>query len=159
MKTKRATLLIFFSITLLTACEGNSELKEFGYVFHESTGQNQYVNVEGHKLSIKNFVSDGPNQVPLKSLQALKWNVLYPNSEGNRIFLRGRYDHQSQSLHLSYWYIKVPFEALVLEDETRVPHDIHKVTRQSLERSDFEIRNGFNPNDPGFDPRLFQRAQ
>ena len=134
-------------------------MKEYGYVFQESTGQNQYIMMDGRKLPIKSFVSDTSDPMALKSLRALKWNVLYPNSRGDKIFLRGEYDSQSQSFRLSHWYIKVPFESLVIEDETHVPHNINKITRQSLERTDFETRDGINPNDPAFDPKKFQQVQ
>ncbi len=35
----------------------------------------------------------------------------------------------------------------MIADEGRLPHPVQKVTRQSLERTDFDARNGFNPND------------
>ena len=95
----------------------------------------------------------------MQLLQALTWNVLYPNDDGTRIFLRGQYDRQAQSFRLVHWYIKTPFEKLVIEDETHIPHNVHKVISQSLERTDFEARNGFDPNDPAFNPKSFQRAQ
>ena len=151
--------VLLLCVSLLTSCNRDKKLNEYGYVFQESTGQNQYIIMDGRKVPIKDFVSDASDQLALKSLQALSSNVLYPNAQGDKIFLRGEYDHQSNSFRLSHWYIKIPFEALVIEDETHIPHNMHKVTRQSLERTDFEIRNGFDPKDPAFDPKAYQRPQ
>jgi hypothetical protein len=127
-------------------------------VFQESTGENQYIIVQDKKVPIT-FVSDDSNPIALKSLQALKAETLYANAGGDRIFVRGEYDPQSKSFRLSHWSIKVPFEKLVIEDETQIPHTVHKVTSQSLERTDFKVSNGFDPNDPAFDPKSFQRTQ
>ena len=133
-------------------------MTEYGYVFHESTGENQYLLREGRRVAIKHF-ADTSDQKALKSLQALKWNILYLNAGGDRIFVIGEYDDQSQSFQLKHWYIKVPFQKLVIEDETHVPHKTHTVTAQSLERTDFEGSNGFDPNHQAFDPTSFQRPQ
>jgi hypothetical protein len=151
--------VLLLCVALFTSCNGDKKLNEYGYVFQESTGQNQYIIMDGRKVPIKDFVSDASHQLALKSLQALRLNVLYPNAQGDKIFLRGEYDHQSNSFRLSHWYIKIPFEALVIDDETHVPHNVHKVTRQSLERTDFETRNGFDPKDSVFDPKAYQRPQ
>jgi hypothetical protein len=152
----RLHLLLALFLTLFAGCESNKKVNEYGYVFQESTGQNQYILINGQKAPVK--FSDASDQIALKSLYALKPSILYANSDGQRIFGVGEYDNQSQSLRLSHWYIKVPFEEIVVEDEERIPHTVHKITRQSLERTDFESRNGFNQNDPAFDPKSFQKA-
>jgi len=156
MKTLTALLL---SAALFISCNGDKKVDEFGYVFQESTGQNQYILMDGRKVPVKSFVADASNQMALKSLQALKPGVLYENSRGDRIFVRGEYDDQSQLFRLNHWNLKVPFEEVVVEDEMKLPHTTHRVTRQSLERTDFEITNGFDPKDPAFDPKAYQRAQ
>jgi hypothetical protein len=159
MKAKLRTLLmLFLCIALFTGCDEDKQVKEYGYRFYESTGQNQYIIMEGREVPVKTFIADASNPVALKSLRALRWDVLYPNDDGDKIFLRGEYDHQSQSFRLSHWYIKVPFEKLVIEDETHIPHNVHKATSHSLERTDFEPKNGFDPHDPTFDPKSFQKA-
>jgi len=151
--------VLFLCVAVFISCNREKRLNEYGYVIQESTGQNQYLIMDGRKVPIKNLVADGSNRVALKSLQALKWNVLYPNAHGDKIFLRGDYDDQSHSFRLSHWYIKVPFERLVVEDETDIPHNMYRVAGSSLERTDFATSNDFNPNDPAFDPRSFQQAR
>ena len=151
--------VVLLFLALFTSCNRDKKLIVYGYLFEESTGDNRFILMEGRKVSVNTFVADPSMQMALKSLEGLKWNVLFPNSRGDKIFLRGEYDPQSHSFRLSHWYIKVPFEAVVLEDETNVPHNMQKVTRQSLERTDFEARNGFDPNDPAFDPKSFQQPQ
>lgn len=158
MKTKLGTLPLLLTslVVSLGWCDGNKKMSEYGYVFHESTGQSQYIIMDGREVPVK--FDDASNQIALKSFYALKPGIVYQNNEGDRIFVLGDYDRQSQSFRLSHWYIKVPFEEVVIEDETHIPHNVHKVTRQSLERTDFEPKNGFNPNDPAFDPKSFQKA-
>ena len=159
MRRRRAISMtaLLLCVALFTSC--NSREKEYGYVFQESTGHSQFILIEGRKVPIKIIFAEAPNQMALKSLRALKAGILYDNSGGERIFVRGEYDDQSQAFRLTHWYLKVPFDEWVVEDEKYVPHKMHKVTRQSLERTDFETANVFNPNDPAFDPKSFQRAQ
>lgn len=151
-------LLCISLLALLVSCNRNQKVNEYGYVFQESTGENQYIIMDGRKVPIT-LIANPSNPVAFKSLRALKWNLLYPNDNGDRIFVRGEYDNQSHSFRLSHWYIKVPFKARVIDDETKLPFTMHEVTRQSLERTDFETKPGFNPNDPAFDPKSFQQAQ
>lgn len=148
-------LLLTFFLILFAGCQRNKKVNEYGYVFQESTGQNQYILLDGRKVPVK--FNNASNQIALQSLYALKTGILYENSEGDRIFVVGEYDDQSQSFRLNHWYIRVPFGEMVIDDETRIPHTGHKVTRQSLERTDFEPTNGFNPNDATFDPTSFQK--
>ena len=150
-------LLLTPFLILFPGCERIKKVDAYGYVFQESTGQNQYILIDGRKAPIK-FNSNASNQIALKSLYALKAGILYENSEGDQIFVTGEYDNQSQLFRLSHWYIKVPFEEIVIDDETRIPHTGHKVARKFLERTDFEPKNGFDPNDPVFDPKSFQKT-
>jgi hypothetical protein len=128
--------------------------KEYGYIFQESTGQDQYILVDSQKLPIT--FNERSNKMALESLRALKASVLYGNSEGDNMFLIGEYDVTSHSFLLDHWYIKVPFVEYAVEDETYVPHVVHKVSRSSLERTDFK-QYDFDPFNPSFDPRLFEK--
>src|SRR5258705_12417206 len=92
----------------------------------------------------------------LESLRALKASVLYGNSKGDNMFVVGEYDVTSHSFLLEHWYIKVPFVEYAVEDETNVPHVVHKVSRSSLERADFK-QYDFDPFNPSFDPQLFEK--
>ena len=151
--------VLLVCVTLFTSCHGDKKVNEYGYVFQESTGQNQYLLMEGRKVPVKTFIADASNQMALKSLQGLKPGILYNNCGGDRILVHGEYDDQSQSFRLIHWYLKIPFTETLVEDETHLPHETHKVIRQSLERTDFQTGNDFNPNDPAFDPKSFQRVQ
>ncbi|MGI8838881.1 MAG: hypothetical protein ACR2H4_19915 [Pyrinomonadaceae bacterium] len=79
--------------------------------FHESTGQSQYMVMDGRELPAK--FDDASNQIALKSFYALKPGIVYQNNEGDRIFVLGDYDRQSPCFRLSHRYIKVPFEEVV----------------------------------------------
>ena len=69
----------------------------------------------------------------------------------------GEYDARSHSFLLDHWYISVPFMEFVPEDETYPPGPVRKVNRPSLERTDFENYYEFDPLNPAFDPRLFEK--
>lgn len=148
-------LLLTSLLILLAGCKGKT-VNEYGYVFHETTGQNQYIIKDGHQYPI--HFDNTSDQIALKSLNALKPGILIQNNDGKRIFLSGEYNDQSQSFRLSHWYIKTPFEEMVTEDKMRLPHTVHKVTRESLDRKDFDPKNGFDPNDRAFDPKSFQKS-
>lgn len=159
MRAVRTPPILLLSLLIaLAACDRDKRVTEYGYVFQESTGENQYLLLQSRRVPIKHFAATS-DQKALKSLQALKWNILYSNAGGDRIFVIGEYDDQSQSFRLKHWYIKVPFQKLVIEDETHVPQKTLTVTAQSLKRTDFEGRNGFDPNDREFDPTSYQRPQ
>jgi hypothetical protein len=73
---KKLSVLVLY-VAVFISCNGEKKLNEYGYVFQESTAQNQYLIMDGRRVPIKNLVADGSNRVALKSLQALKWTVLY----------------------------------------------------------------------------------
>ncbi len=111
----------------------NAQSLEYGYIFHETTGITTYILNNGKEIAIK-FSSDSDQDV-LKMLYFLKWNVLYPNSKGDKIFLRGILNnkinktpsgpHRAESEDFRYfklisWYIKTPF----MERELMAIHTI-----------------------------------
>ena len=150
------TSLLIILLISFTSCEGRKRMKEYGYIFQESTGTNEFILINGQRSPVK--FSNTSDQTAVKTLHALRAGILYENSKGNQIFVVGDYDSQSQNFRLSHWYIKIPYEELVVEDETQLPHKSHTVVRQSLERTDFESKNGFDPEDPAFQPKLYQRS-
>ena len=89
--------VLLLCVGLFTACDRSKTMHEYGYVFQESTGENHYVLMEGRKVLVKIIVADAPNQMALKSLQALKASVLYPNAAGDKIFLRGELCHAAST--------------------------------------------------------------
>jgi hypothetical protein len=151
--------VLFLATTLMMSCSGSANnqepKKEYGYIFQETTGQNQYIVVDSQRLPIR--FADTSNKMALQSLRALKPSVLYGNCDGKNMFVVGEYDSASHSFSLDHWYLKVPFVEFAVEDETQVPHKVNKVNRTSLERSDFERKGGFDPLNPSFDPHLFEK--
>jgi hypothetical protein len=150
--------VLFLATTLMMSCSGSANnqepKKEYGYIFQETTGQNQYIVVDSQRLPIR--FADTSNKMALQSLRALKHRVLTGNSGGENIFVVGDYDVTSHSFLLDHWYIKVPFVEYVPDDETYPPGPVHKVNRPSLERTDFETYD-FDPFNPSFDPHFFER--
>ena len=138
------------------SCKGGSTAKEYGYVFHESTGQNQYVLIDSREVPF-HFDQRKSNKLAFDSLRSLSARVLYPNSKGDKIFLVGEYDAQSQLFVLRHWFISVPFTEMTLEDRIQMPEEIRKIERRSLERTDFENNEGFDPNSKGFDPKDYEK--
>ena len=126
-------------------------VQTYGYVFVECTGITTHILQNGTQVPIA-FDTEGSDSVALLSLRALTWNVLYPNSKGDRILLIGQYhpeSHytpdckvcaQSEEYHLFTlmdWYILVPFSEWQERDgDPMAPVVI--VQRESLEDGDFE---------------------
>jgi hypothetical protein len=133
----KSTLLLVIT-SLMMACgpvmDNARAKKEYGYVFQESTGQNQYILVNSQKEPIT--FSERSNKMALQSLRALTPSVLYGNCDGKNMFVVGEYDVTSHSFLLDHWYIKVPFVESV-PDETYIPGPVRKVNRPSLEKNRF----------------------
>ena len=140
------------------ACKGESTAKEYGYVFNESTGQNEYILVDRNEVPL-HFDERNSNRLAYESLRSLRARVLYPNSRGDKIFLVGDYDVQSQLFVLKHWHIRTPFTEITLEDRIQMADEIRTIHRTSLERTDFETNRGFNPNSLEFSPKDFQKAE
>ena len=132
-------------------------VRGYGYVFYESTGQNQYILICFIEMPFR-FDEDRSNKLALNTLRSLSPRVLYANSKGGKICLVGEYDRRSQSFALYHWYIRVPFIELTLIDGIQDPETIKEVTRYSLERTDFEPSlPDFDPASPDFNPTMFEK--
>lgn len=146
--------------------EAGTALQTCGFVFHETTGITTSVLLDGNEAAIQ-FHSDS-NPIALASLRALKWNVLYPNSKAERIFVTGWYSAESyrtascdgcptsEEYHfftLNDWYILVPFEEWQNKDGDPLGEIVTK-QRQSLENTDFELFEGRDT----VDVHRFQRS-
>lgn len=138
------------------SCSGQRPSGEYGYVFHESTGQNEYILISSQEVPF-HFDEQNSNKLALDSLRSLSARVVYPNCKGDKIFLVGEYDSQSQMFVLRHWYIKVPFTEITLEDRIQMPEEIRTIERGTLERTDFVSYRQFNPNSGEFNPKDFQR--
>jgi len=150
-------LKIFAALVFIcfVSCGHHENTNRYGYVFHESTGQNQYILIDAKEMPVR-FDETNSNKLALFSLRSLSAKVLYPNAKGDKIFLLGNYDPKSQTFVLKHWYITVPFTEITLGDALQTPDEIREIQRRSLERTDFENESWFNPNSTDFDPREFQ---
>jgi hypothetical protein len=151
-------LLLLVALISLAACSERSTAKEYGYVFYESTGQNQYLLIDTREVPFR-FDEAHSDKSALESLRALSARILYPNSKGGRIILVGDYDGRTQLFRMEHWYLRVPFIELTLEDRFQLPEEITEISRVSLERSDFESRRDFDPNALEFDPKKYERKE
>lgn len=155
MNPNRKYLLLIMVLVSLAACRG-SRAREYGYVFYESTGQNQFILVNSTEVPFR-FDEKRSDQTALGSLRALSGRVLYPNSKGGKIILVGDYDEQTEWFRLEHWYLRIPFVEITMEDRIQMPEEIKEIRRNSLERTDFEKQRGFDPNEPGFEPKRYER--
>ena len=152
-------LTISLAVLLVFLIRGSiSGAKEYGYVFYESTGQNQYILINSIEMPI-HFDTVKSNSLALNALYSLSPRVLYPNSKGGKISVVGEYDPKSQLFALQHWYIRVPFVELTLIDGIQVdPGTIKEITRYSLERTDFDARfSGLDPDSLEFSPIVFEK--
>jgi hypothetical protein len=151
-------LLLLLALISLAACSKASTAKEYGYVFYESTGQNQYILVNSKEVPFS-FDKERSDKMALGSLRALSARLLYPNSQGGKIILVGDYDARTQLFKIDHWYLRVPFIETTLEDTVQMPEEIHQIRRASLERKDFAKRDDFDPNALEFDPKKYERKE
>lgn len=149
------TVVALTVIVFLGACQGTTAAKEYKYYFMETTGANQYIIEDGKEYWIR-FDEENSNKNALESLYALKWNVLYPNSEGKIIIVgmfdkkKGMFpphapgrampppDNRTGLFRLEEWYLKAPFEYWDANEEI-IPLDIKIKIKQKLDKDDFEM--------------------
>jgi hypothetical protein len=147
--------LFVLSITLITGCASNVRIQTYGYVFHETTGITNHIDQNGKEIPVK--FSSKSNLQNLAALRSLKWNILYPNSGGNKIYVVGVLGRREKmtfsgpnlstpekymDFTLSDWYITVPFIEIRLQDESNIPHQMENVTRYNLNAYDFSDFEG-----------------
>jgi hypothetical protein len=119
---------------------------EYAYVFYESTFHNQNIVVDGREVPIQ-LDRERSDAEALRSLRALKWNVLYPNSEG-KIHLVGYlgpeierpYGERVNLFILLDWYLPAPFEYMYIKgDENILPFEYATRIKSALDKDDFEV--------------------
>jgi hypothetical protein len=145
---------VFLIATCFTCAYGQAN--EYGYIFQESTGQNQFILIHRRPVPIT-FDQTGSDQMALRALMSLKASVLYGNRDGKSITLVGEFQPRTHIFTLKHWYLRVPFVEGAVKDETHVPHQVNRRVRQTLRREDFEKREEFDPYDKRFDPLSFSR--
>jgi hypothetical protein len=137
------TLGLFLSVMNPVSNSDDSEqIRLCPYIFKESTGDNMFVVFNKAIQPIRDF-SKSSNTEAVDALKQLKSNVLYPNSDGTRIFLIGHYDVNTRMFSLRGWFIVSPFLSTEVIDEKSLPHEIRNVKKIKLDRSDFsgEVRD------------------
>jgi len=136
--------VLFFIVIFLISCQYRKEKIEVGYIFHETTGHTEYLLINSNEVPIK-FDSKS-NKIALNSLYSLNPSILYPNSDGTKIFVIGHFLQGNKIFMLEHWYIKAPFKEYIVVDETELPHKIEIFERHELSISDFRESSFFNPN-------------
>jgi len=128
----------------------------FGYVFRQTTGLTSHVLLpEGREVAVQFGADSDP--IALRSLRALRWNVLYPNARGERMFLVGGLHHvvrhtpsrlnmaQSEPYReftLRDWYVVAPFEEWCEKQPFRLGEGFLIRRRTTLSRDDFDPFDG-----------------
>jgi len=127
---------------------GRVPLRTFGLRHYETTGITTYLVDGGREIPIQ--FSPRSNEIALRELRALKWNVFLPNGNGKRLFVIGSlsplvqntpggpYRAQSepyQEFTLQQWHLLIPF----VEWREKSPGEaLHPYKRHHLQWSDFE---------------------
>jgi hypothetical protein len=141
-------ILVLIFIILILGCN-KSQSNEYGFIHCETTGITSYIVDEGEEIPIK-FHKDS-NQLAVKSLYGLKWNILYANSDGKTIYLVGelynkKHHTPTQSnmatseeyyeFKLIKWYILTPFKEII-EGDTPLDRELALTQRKHLKPEDF----------------------
>lgn len=109
-------------------------LQAYPYYFYESTGPNNFIMRDGTE---HNFTFDREDSDPdaLEALDALKWNVVYPNSKG-KITLIGTHHPDQGTFSLQHWTLATPFDKYVGDNPLAEP--VFLTTRVALVPDDFD---------------------
>jgi hypothetical protein len=142
-------------MAVFLGCFHVREKIEVGYIFHESTDHTEYIKSGSNEIPIRFSIKS--NKKALYSLHSLKPSILYPNSNGESIFIIGYFDRLKKEFHLENWYISIPFKEYRIADETELPHKVEIVERQKLKIEDFSMMPKFDPNNPDFKPSDYTR--
>lgn len=157
MKQKLQLAIVLFA-AVIASCWERPAASEYGYLFIDSTGQNQYLLLGAARIPFM-FDETRSDSVALGSLRSLRPEILYGNCEGDKIILVGLFDRQTGTLALEHWFLKAPFTAWVPKDAALIPHELRQERRQVLTRGDFGATASFDPNDPTFEPAAFIRSR
>ena len=120
---------------------GEESVKLYPFIFAETTGSNKSILIDKKIRSVQNFSAQSTPSA-LKSLQALKSNILYENGGGNKIFIRGVYNDSDGAFILKSWFIIAPFFSRELISEEKLPHEYKLVKREGLRAEDFGVNVG-----------------
>jgi hypothetical protein len=97
-------------LILVVACvrdpEPAARVDAYAYFFYETTGANKFILVDGVEQAIE--FDDASNEAAVQALYALRWNVLYPNSDGD-ITLLGIFHPETHTFSLVHWYLPSAF--------------------------------------------------
>lgn len=156
MKTNYV-LTILLLVVIISGCHPGKEMKEYGYIFHESTGHTEYIKYDSKEMPIR--FSKNSKKEALYSLQNLMPSILYPNSNGEKIYIVGYLDIRKSEFVLENWYIIIPFKESRIVDETELPHKVEIIERSMLKIQDFSISPHFNPNNPDFKPKNYTKRR
>ena len=105
-------LLIISTVAYLGACRPSPtklEAREFAYYFHETTGPTRFIKIDGKEVPFE-FETEHSNADRLAAFRALKWSVLYLNTDG-QLTIVGIYNPESHELALEHWYLPEKFKA------------------------------------------------
>ncbi|WP_133162554.1 hypothetical protein [Flavipsychrobacter stenotrophus] len=146
-------VLVLIILLTLTACSLKNNKKQidkshfecFDFYFYESTGDNIFIEVNNVQHAIT-FNMDSSNKDALSSLFGLKWNVLYPNSNGT-IKVYGYYNKHDSSFILIHWWLKAPFKLhqYISDSELLEKGSSPFMQKEKLSPEDFNTDLHFSP--------------
>ncbi|MBK1882012.1 hypothetical protein JIN85_06270 [Luteolibacter pohnpeiensis] len=131
-------MIIAFILSSFGVAEEVKVDRIYPYIFAESTGDNKFTICDKSIKPIRRFALDS-NMESVNTLMALRYNVIYPNSDGTKIFLRGEYNIVDSSFRLTGWFIVSPFVSRDVVDVNKLPQEYKTVKRVNLVADDFRI--------------------
>ncbi len=151
MRIRHTWILLIAAFSFLVNSQ-SSFADIYGYIFSESTGQNNFVLIKKIRTPIE-FDRKLSDRQALYSLIALKASVLCFNSDGSKIFLDGNQNKTTGTFILKSWHIMAPFEVGAQADDFSDTPKIQRHTKSTLSRSDFNKSKDFDPESAEFDPK------
>jgi hypothetical protein len=133
MKFISACLLIL-SVACLLFFASQSK-GEFSYIFRESTGENQFILINGKEVPIE--FSKGSDPTYLNLLNSLSWRVLYCEENEKKIRLIGSYNVWNHKFTLNKWYW-VGSVSKIASPEMEDSNTRKLILKKQLTKDDFE---------------------
>lgn len=159
MKYARASLLgsiTFIIISMSGELRAQSGSRVYRYSHCNCAGHlPDQIRIGSQDMPIR--FDEHSDEQSLKSFRSLKYSVWL--GVVRQLYVVGTYNAAISRFRLNGWYAIVPFTEYLIKDENVIPHQVYKIRRSNLKRSDFERTSDFDPDSPEFNPSLYQRKE
>jgi hypothetical protein len=158
MKNVRFCLLTLITFLLVSSTDdlrAQSSSTTYRYAHCDCAYQlTDQIRIRSEAIGIR--FHEQSDQQALHSFRSLKYSVWL--GVVGQLYLEGTHNPGNGTFRLEHWYAIVPFTEY-LQDMTSYPHEVQKLKRNGLRRSDFKRTDDFDPDARKFNPSIHQRKR